>query len=101
MLAAGLDANAMRWSGVVPKGSLGWALLALADGRGGEANSGALSSFAGADKSDSSRKTAFLVAGLAGLGRISDRPGATMRASSRSITTATAAGATPSIRLPR
>ncbi len=72
MLAAGLDGNAMRWSGVVPKGSLGWALLALADGRGGEADTGALSSFAGADKSDSSRKTAFLVAGLSGLGRVSD-----------------------------
>lgn len=72
MLAAGLDANALRWMGAVDKGSLAWAQLALVDPRGGEADTGGISTFAGADKSDGSRKTAFLVAGLAGLGRISD-----------------------------
>ncbi len=72
MLAAGLDANAMRWAGVVDKGSEAWALLALADGGGKIAvDSGALDSFAGDDSSAGSRKTGFLVAGLAGLGRIS------------------------------
>jgi len=72
MLAAGLDANALRWLSVVDKGSLAWAQLALVDPRGGEADTGGISTFASADKSGQSRKTAFLVAGLAGLGRISD-----------------------------
>jgi hypothetical protein len=72
MLAAGLDTNALRWMGSVDKGSLAWAQLVLVDGRGGEADTGGISSFASADKSDNSRKTAFLVAGLAGLGRVSD-----------------------------
>jgi hypothetical protein len=72
MLAAGLDANALRWMGVVDKGSLAWAQLALIDPRGGEADTGGISRFASADKSDNSRKTAFLVAGLAGLGKVSD-----------------------------
>ncbi|KZY06582.1 hypothetical protein A3723_03550, partial [Erythrobacter sp. HI0028] len=31
MLAAGLDRDAMRWAGVVDDGSVGWAMLALAD----------------------------------------------------------------------
>lgn len=72
MLSAGLDANALRWLGAVDKGSLAWAQLTLVDPRGGEADTGGISTFAGADKSGESRKTAFLVAGLAGLGRVSD-----------------------------
>lgn len=72
MLAAGLDANAVRWANVVEEGSLGWGLLALAAPRGGTVGQGAVDSFIGSDDSESSRKSAFLVAGLAGLGRLSD-----------------------------
>jgi hypothetical protein len=72
MLAAGLDGNAARWSGVVEEGSLGWALIALAAPRGGAVGQGAVDSFASDDNSEGSRKSAFLVAGLAGLGRLSE-----------------------------
>ena len=68
MLAAGLDRNAMRWAGSVPDGGLAWALLALAEpGEDGEVSRGALDRFIGGDDQ---RKARFLVAGLAGLGRI-------------------------------
>jgi len=73
MLAAGLDANALRWAPVVPKGSEGWALLALADSQGRIAvDSGAVDDFNDDDASSGARKTGFLVAGLTGLGRLSD-----------------------------
>jgi hypothetical protein len=72
MLAAGLDANAVRWANVVEEGSFGWGLLALATPRGGTAGQGAVDSFIGNDDSENSRKSAFLIAGLAGLGRLSD-----------------------------
>ena len=72
MLAAGLDANAMRWANVVEEGSLGWALIALANPRGGAVETGPVSSFTGSDDSEGARKSAFLVAGLAGLGRLSE-----------------------------
>lgn len=71
MLSAGLDANAMRWAGVIDKGSQAWALLALADGGGRIAVDGSgIDTFAEDDSSTGSRKTAFLVAGLAGLGKV-------------------------------
>jgi hypothetical protein len=71
MLAAGLDANALRWAGVAEVGSEGWALLALADPRGAiEVGTGAFDSFSDDDESVGRRKSAFLLAGLAGLGRI-------------------------------
>lgn len=70
MLAAGLDGNAMRWSGVVSEGSQAWALLALANPRGGQVDGGAFGTFYGDDGSEDSRKSAFLLAGLAGLGRL-------------------------------
>lgn len=73
MLSAGLDANALRWRNSVDAGSRGWALLALAQ-TNGAADNGPLSSFHDADKSEKQRKTAFLLAGLAGLGRVT--PGA-------------------------
>lgn len=72
MLAAGLDNNAVRWAGVVEDGSLGWALIALAAPRSDGAGPSAASSFIGGDASEGSRKSAFLVAGLAGLGRLSE-----------------------------
>lgn len=72
MLTAGLDRNALRWAEVVDDGSLGWALITLADPRGGELGQGAVSGFIGNDDSEGARKSAFLVAGLAGLGRLDE-----------------------------
>ncbi|MEO6388497.1 MAG: hypothetical protein ABIT16_01275 [Croceibacterium sp.] len=71
MLAAGLDRNAMRWGALVKEGSEGWALLALAQpDRQSQVNSGAVDTFIGSDNSTRQRKSRFLVAGLAGLGRL-------------------------------
>ncbi len=72
MLAAGLDRNAGRWANVVEEGSLGWALIALAAPSGEGVGQGAVESFVGDDSSPEQRKSAFLVAGLAGLGRLSE-----------------------------
>ncbi|RJY08656.1 hypothetical protein [Aurantiacibacter aquimixticola] len=72
MLTAGLDRNAMRWADIVSDGSEAWALLALADPSGGQASSGDVDDFRGNDDSADQRRTAFLVAGLAGLGRLDD-----------------------------
>ena len=71
MLAAGLDRNAMRWGAAVPEGSEAWALLALAQPqRRTEVSAGAVQDFIGDDASEGQRKSRFLVAGLAGLGRL-------------------------------
>ncbi len=71
MLTAGLDRNAVRWARVVDEGSQGWALLALAQPeRQGAVPSSALDSYLGDDKSSNQRKSRFLLAGLAGLGRL-------------------------------
>lgn len=71
MLSAGYDANAMRWASVVPAGSEGWGLLALAaPGRTNPVDTGALDKFINGDDSADKRKAAFLVAGLAGLERL-------------------------------
>ncbi|MCB2068059.1 MAG: hypothetical protein KDE15_15620 [Erythrobacter sp.] len=71
MLAAGLDRNALRWGSVVPEGSLGWALLVLAQPtRQNLVSENAVDSFVDDDGSEDQRKSAFLVAGLAGLGRL-------------------------------
>jgi hypothetical protein len=72
MLAAGLDRNAARWTNLVEEGSLGWALIALSRSGGGAVGQGAVESFISDDASEGSRKSAFLVAGLAGLGRLSE-----------------------------
>jgi hypothetical protein len=73
MLTAGLDANALKWAGQVDAGSLAWGMLALAaPGRGQPVDGGTLDSFYGNDPSDEYRKSGFLLAGLAGLGRIDD-----------------------------
>lgn len=70
MLAAGLDRNALRWAGQAESGSLAWALLALAAPvRANQVDSGELDSFYSGDRSSGYRKTRFLLAGLAGLGR--------------------------------
>jgi hypothetical protein len=71
MLSAGLERDALRWSAVVPQGSAGWAQLVFADPRSRDmVPSGAIDDFVGGDVSANKRKSQFLVAGLAGLGRI-------------------------------
>lgn len=71
MLAAGLDKDALEWGEVVPEGSLGWAQLVLAQAsRSTPVSNGAIDAFADDDASPGQRKAAFLVAGLAGLGRL-------------------------------
>jgi hypothetical protein len=73
MLAAGYDTNALAWSPIVPSGSQGWGLLTLAaPGRIRAVDTGAVDSYYGDDESQNKRKSAFLVAGLAGLGRIDE-----------------------------
>ena len=71
MLSAGLDQNALRWSAQADTGSLAWGQLALAaPSRSSPVDGSALSNFQGNDKSDGNRKSRFLLAGLAGLGRV-------------------------------
>ena len=71
MLTAGLDRSAARWSNVVSGGSLGWALVTLgAPGRITLADYGDLDEFYSNDDSVEGHKSALLLAGLAGLGRI-------------------------------
>ena len=71
MLTAGLDRSAARWIDVVADGSLGWALVKLAaPGRVTAAEYGSLDDFYGNDGSPKGHKSALLLAGLAGLGRI-------------------------------
>lgn len=66
MISAGLDRTAARWKGAVTRGSLGWALIALADPDGteryGSGDVGAL--FGGGERAR------MFAAGLAGLGRL-------------------------------
>ena len=72
MLSAGLDGNALRWSRFVEEGSLGWGQIMAATPRlSNPIGAGALASFKENDGSPGLRKTAFLVAGLAGLDRVS------------------------------
>ena len=71
MLTAGLDRSAARWSNIVPDGSLGWALLTLsAPGQVTSAENSSLDDFYGNDESTKAHKSALLLAGLSGLGRI-------------------------------
>lgn len=71
MLTAGLDRSAARWSNIVSGGSLGWALVTLgAPGRVTLADYGDLDEFYSNDDSDDGHKSALLLAGLAGLGRV-------------------------------
>jgi len=71
MLAAGLDRDAMEWAPVIEQGSQAWALLALAQPNVQDAiGGGPLDTFIDADGSAGQRKSRFLVAALAGLGRI-------------------------------
>lgn len=80
MLAAGYDAQAARWAAAVrsmgdDSGDRSWAMLAL--GAPNVANLdltyGRINSFIGRDSSPGRHRSALLVAGLAGLGRIDPR----------------------------
>ncbi len=71
MLTAGLDRDAMEWQPYVPQGGGAWALLAVAQpDQQGSISLGALDEFINEDASDRQHKSRFLVAGLAGLGRL-------------------------------
>lgn len=71
MLSAGFDEQAVRWASIVDGGSLGWGLLACAaPGWRGAISEGELDDFRGSDDSADYRKSKFLLAGLAGLGRV-------------------------------
>ncbi|MFN4114643.1 MAG: hypothetical protein ACK4GD_11960 [Sphingomonadaceae bacterium] len=75
MLSAGFERDALRWASILPQGSEGWALLVFAQpNRNTPVSSGQFDAFRGNDDSVGQRKSAFLLAGLAGLGRI--EPGA-------------------------
>jgi hypothetical protein len=71
MLSAGLERDAMRWAAVTPEGSEAWALLTFADPNLRSVSNNGVGSFIDDDSSSGKRKAQFLVAGLAGLGRIS------------------------------
>jgi hypothetical protein len=71
MMTAGLDNSAVAWASVVSDGSLGWALIAVGAPRLAQpVEYGPLDDFYGSDKSENGHKSALLLAGLAGLGRI-------------------------------
>jgi hypothetical protein len=70
MLTAGLDRDAAAWNDVIEPGSMGWALVALSDPSAGNADIDAVGNFYSDDASEDARKSAFLAAGLAGLGRM-------------------------------
>ncbi|AKM11766.1 hypothetical protein [Croceicoccus naphthovorans] len=71
MLAAGLDANAVRWANTVQTGSHGWGLLMLGSPALSDVVSeSAVRSFIEEDESARQQRSRFFVAGLAGLGRL-------------------------------
>jgi hypothetical protein len=77
MLAAGLDRQAARWDNAVRQmddepADRSWAMLALGapEGASLDLSVGRVNAFIGRDESEGKRRSAFLVAGLVGLGRI-------------------------------
>jgi len=77
MLAAGYDKQAARWLKVVGDmddgpGDACWAMLALAAPDGTDIGLSRLNGFIRRDKSENKVRSAFLVGGLAGLGRLSE-----------------------------
>lgn len=71
MVSAGFDTSAARWRQVVEDGTLGWAVLSVALPGRAQVSASDVSGFFDNDQSTEARKSAFLVAGLAGLGRLS------------------------------
>ncbi|MFZ1743532.1 MAG: hypothetical protein WAT93_11785, partial [Pontixanthobacter sp.] len=71
MLSAGLDADALSWAQFAPQGGQTWALLSLSQPqRSSPVSESQIDAFIGDDESQGQRKSKFLLAGLAGLGRI-------------------------------
>jgi hypothetical protein len=71
MLAGGYDENAIAWVPTVSVGSRAWAVLAVGSPRPLTGMSaGAVGQFAGDDDSADGLRSKFLLAGLAGLGRL-------------------------------
>jgi hypothetical protein len=77
MLAAGFDQDAARWNNAVSQmddqyADQAWAMLALGapDRSGVDVSAGRINAFIDRDKSKGRKRSALLVAGLAGLGRI-------------------------------
>ncbi|WP_225940745.1 hypothetical protein [Sphingopyxis sp. OAS728] len=71
MLAGGYDENAIAWVPTVSVGSRAWAVLAVGSPRPLTGMSaGAVGSFSGSDDSADTLRSKFLLAGLAGLGRL-------------------------------
>ena len=77
LFAGGFDREAARWTGVVgdmddEPGDAVWAMLALGapDGQQPGVDSSRIEDFAERDQSEGKQRTALLIAGLAGLGRI-------------------------------
>ncbi|WP_194953597.1 hypothetical protein [Sphingopyxis solisilvae] len=71
MLAGGFDTNAMAWVPTVNVGSRAWGVLAVGSPRSlNGINAGTIGQFAGNDDSTDGLRTKFLLAGLAGLGRV-------------------------------
>jgi hypothetical protein len=71
MMTAGLDRSAAAWADVATSGSLGWGLLAVGSPEVAAIQYGALDDFYDNDNSENGHKSALLLAGLAGLARVS------------------------------
>lgn len=71
MLAGGYDRNAMAWAPKISVGSRAWGVLAVGSPQPlNGTTAGRIGDFAGSDDSADSLRSKFLLAGLAGLGRI-------------------------------
>lgn len=71
MLAAGYDANALAWVQKLDVGSRAWGVMAVGSPRAlNGVSAGSISNFSGNDDSADYLRSKFLVAGLAGLGRL-------------------------------
>ena len=71
MLAAGYDANALAWVPRVEAGSRAWGVLAVGSPRAlGDMSASAVERFSDDDDSADYLRSKFLLAGLAGLGRL-------------------------------
>ena len=77
MFAGGYDRNAMDWASQLNSGSRAWGVMAVGSPRPlAGVSAGSVGSFAGNDDSTGYLRSKFLVAGLAGLGRLSSEQAA-------------------------
>ncbi|UIJ44082.1 hypothetical protein LZK98_13460 [Sphingomonas cannabina] len=72
MLTGGLDTMAARWRGVAQRAGDAWAMIALTDPRGGRVRPGDVEDYRSGDQDAERLKARMLLAGLAGLGRLSE-----------------------------